>query len=204
MVLILTVHGLNGSSLTHIPMKKYLEYYIKCNERLVIDSVNYKSKSISFDDATNIVKSYLDNFSWNSDNEFAILIGHSLGGIIVTHIDHKRIKGVITISSPHADCAFAKYIKENVPSGLSDVIFGQMYDVLTNPPKMTSVPKIICITGSILPNVKFDGQVYTNEMVHSQAYKILHLDYVEHGTQLISIRLFRLVYDAVVELINTA
>jgi pimeloyl-ACP methyl ester carboxylesterase len=204
-MLILTVHGLGGTSFTHIPMKKYLEYYVKANiknEKLVIDSIDYASRTVSFEAAVNKIVSYLDEYEWANENEYAILIGHSLGGIIVTHIDHHRVGGVITISSPHNSCDFAKYVKDNVPTFLSNVLFGQMYEVLTNSPKKSSIPIIICITSSMLPNLNFDGRVFTREMIHPQASKTLHLNYSGHASQLFSFRMLGLIYIATMDIVN--
>ena len=204
-MLILTIHGLGGTSFSHYPMKKYLETYLKIDnddEKIDIQSFDYPSKTIDFTDIISQIEDYLDNYSWVNDSETAILIGHSLGGIVCTNINHKRVKGVITVSTPHTGCNLAEIVKYYAPKLVSDMAFGKMYDVLTANANNSTIPKIICITSSLFPLIKFDGRVHTNEMIHPQAYKTMHLEYSGHLTQLFDVRLFRLIYDGVLILLE--
>jgi len=201
-MLILTVHGLGGFGHEHALIKYYLQKNLKSDERIMIDTFCYSSRNITFDQVVKDIQEYLNNYKWMNDDEKTILIGHSLGGVIVTHLDHYRIKGAVTLASPHTGCDYAKFVKDTIPTTVSSFFLGQMYDPLVSEPKESTIPKITCITCSWYPWCKFDGKVYTKEMVHPQASKVMHLEYSDHLLQLADPRMMNLVYDAVIELME--
>lgn len=202
-MLILTIHGLGGSSTTLYPMKKYIEQYYKpkSGERLIVDSFDYASKKSKFEDIISALNDKINKFDWENDSEKCILIGHSLGGVVGVHIQNPRVKDIITISSPINDCKLAKKVNENVPTKVSSFLFGNVYDNLISPPliKQNDDVKIICITSSSLPSMAFDGRVYVDEMVHPQAHRTYHLEYSGHVSQLLDVRMMRLVYESLME-----
>ena len=199
-MLILTIHGLGGSSFSHKPMKLYLEKYLTSSEKINVISHSYDSTNLTFPQVLEELESFLSNYQWINDDEKAIVIGHSLGGIVATHLNHQRIKGVITVSSPHTKCDFAKFFKDTAPTFISNYFLGKMYDTLVNQPLTSTIPKITCITSSWYPWYKFDGRVYTEEMIHPQATKTYHLEYSDHLIQLYDPRMLNLIYEAVIDL----
>lgn len=110
---VIILHGLNDSSKTFQPMKKYLE-----NSGQFISSqiftVDYKgTNTSSFDDNTNkyeVVKNGLKNLS---DSLLRVgiastkydMVGHSMGGILERlynqEIDNKHTNKLITLNTPH-------------------------------------------------------------------------------------------------------
>lgn len=193
-MLFITVHGLGGTHHSHVLIRYYLENYVEGKNEII--TYSYNSKSVSFTDVVTDLQKYLDTYTWTDEQNECILIGHSLGGLICSNVTHPRIKGVITISSPHNGCALAQYVKSYVSDFVSTFLFGEMYQVLTDKPNPCP-SKLVCITSSWSPWYKFDGRVYTDEMTHPNAIATLHLEYSDHIIQLYDYRMMNLILDAI-------
>jgi len=49
----------------------------------------------------------------------------------------------------------------------------------------------------MLPGTKFDGRVYTSEMLHPKAIKSYHIDFSEHMSQLFDYRIIDIVINEI-------
>lgn len=193
-MLILCVHGLNGTTNSLYFLTQYLAYHLSgCR----IDTYAWPSGQITFSQAIDDLSNYLLS---QEDTEI-ILVGHSLGGMLSLAIKDERIKGVITVSTPHTACAIAEMLNY-ILGPYSSYFLGQMYEPLTQLVVEKSTPYLICITSSLAPLLNFDGRIFVSEMVHPHADEVHHLTFSDHGWQLYDPRMWSLIHKSIISILT--
>lgn len=179
---VVSIHGLGGTAFSHYPLITFLSFYFS---NITFESYSWDSKNLQYYDAVEDLEDYLNNFTQD-----LILVGHSLGGKLAMSVDNPKVKGVVTISTPHDGCEMAKILQSLIGPDFAKYFLGEMHDILAYhiTPKYT--PKVVSITSSWTPWTPFDGRVCLSEMVHPLSDKVLHLDYSEHIVQLYDPRMW--------------
>lgn len=186
---IVTINGVNGFSLSMIPFSKYIKYMYP---HVDVVSFNYSSRKETLETIIPRFKKFIDDIP-----DKIIIVAHSFGGIVAKTIDNIKIIHIITISTPHNGAYMAHFLNKIPP--VAKLYLGEIYnDLLELTTTNEITPKITTISSSLLPNIGFDGTVFTKEMICTNVPNH-HIDFSYHGLQWIDPRFWK----KITEIIHT-
>lgn len=190
---IVTINGINGSNICMIPFAKYMKYRYP---NIDVVQFNYSSRKETLETIVPRFKKFIDDIS-----DKIIIVAHSFGGIIAKTIDDEKVLHIITMSSPHGG-AYMAHILNKMPS-VAKLYLGEIYNDLLELKQNTddvdtnlSASKITTISSSLLPNIGFDGTVFTREM-RCPNVPNHHIDFSYHGLQWIDPRFWKKITDII-------
>jgi triacylglycerol esterase/lipase EstA (alpha/beta hydrolase family) len=171
---------------------KTLSYTINKAGYSDVHRLSYSTK----DKIEELVKLVSDEIEKNikDKNHPIVLIGHSLGGIVVRDISKTKrfnIKLCVMINSPQGGSKVLRTIKDTMPTKAFEMfkhIGGEIVEDLGSDLSKTPPPVPYKTIGSSMPCSRFDGKVYSSNM-HLEKEHHHHINNSGHSVILFDPRL---------------
>lgn len=142
------IHGLNG---TEDSWKIYKEAFTPVNGSML---------KYSSDKSITSIAEVVWNENYNQFNQNTILIGHSMGGLVARELERNhstKIKGIITLGTPHQGAHVAKELQNGKLNALARKTFAKV----TNSLQVSTTAFMFTI-----PGISFPVIVKTNDVMN--------------------------------------
>jgi len=188
------LHGLGGHAVSLLPLELFLNYMGYKNTHKISYPVDYYD---TVEESIDYVDKEMSKLV-DKEKEHVILIGQSMGGIIINNL-HKKgwfVQKSICIGSPLHGANLLNQLEAVLPTTIKNIITKKPYEILKNKEKEEEPPHNYHTISMGWFNSDFDGCVYKEETILNNDNHT-HLSWADHRTIFANPRLWLLVHSLI-------